>query len=179
MSLINESDFQKIESFAETVSKPGGDQVEQNTKESQNSKADWRFLWDRYSPENKYYTEYLSRLRKIKDADEILFDSGNAIEDKRVNIRRKCMALIELKRCNLSSVGEKKVGGLLKSISVKTQRDGILRAKREFESCKLECGNVKDLFSYLNMKLFYSFGSDKMIKNYYCFLKKMNFNLLC
>merc|ERR1712071_199289 len=156
MSLINESDFQKIESFAETVSKPGGEQIEQNTKESQNSNYDWRFLWDRYSPENKYYIEYLSRLRKIKDADEILFDSGNAIEDKRVNIRRKCMALMELKRCNLSAVGEKKIDGLLKSISVKTQRDGILRAKRELESCKSECESVKDLFSYLNMKLFYN-----------------------
>ena len=158
MSLILESDFKKIESFAETVSKPGGDQVEKNTFDLHDKNPDWKFLWDKYSPENKYYNEFLSRLRKIKDADEILFDSGNLIEEKRVNIRRKCLALVELKRCGLTKNGERRVDSLLKGISVKAQREDILKAKRELEGCKEECKSVRDLFGYLNMKLFYMKG---------------------
>ena len=158
MSLIRTEDFQKIENFAETVSKPDGDKIEENTRDIQRDNPDYKFLWDRYSVENKYYNEYLSRLRKIKDADEILFDAGTEIEDKRVNIRRKCLALVEMKRCGLTVAGERKVDAVLKNLQTKADRNQILAMKRELESCREEARSARDIFSLVNMKLFYRTG---------------------
>jgi len=162
MSLIKEEDFIKIEQFATTVSKQGVE-IEEAAADQNRNDPTWRFLWDRYCPEHKYYTEYLSRLKKIDVADEILHEEGSIVEQKRVNIRRKCLALVEMQRCNLPTGTEKRVEQILKNIASKAQRDTVLNAKRELtQSC--EAPTTKDLFSFLIMKLYYFYVSDPRLK---------------
>lgn len=117
-------------------------------------KPEYKFLIDKTSPSHKYYHEYLSRLKKIRDADDMLNSKIDSIEKRRINIRRKCLTKAEIKRCNLTKSEEEKISKIFNSIRDKANQDNIIRAKIDLDNLDFSVNRCRDLFSFCNMKLF-------------------------
>merc|ERR1712157_445049 len=156
--LIPEEDFTRIESFAKlAVHDPS---LESSTKNEEFDNPEFSFLTKETSPAHKYYIEYLSRLKKITEADKILNQQTKNLDEKSVNIRRKCLIKAEIRRIDFSSSAQEKIDQIFTSITSKATKDTIVKARYDLEKLDYSVSRCRDLFSYCNMKLF----SEKLLE---------------
>merc|ERR1712157_27749 len=149
--LIPEEDFTRIESFAKlAVHDPS---LESSTKNEEFDNPEFSFLTKETSPAHKYYIEYLSRLEKITEADKILNQQTKNLDEKSVNIRRKCLIKAEIRRIDFSSSAQEKIDQIFTSITSKATKDTIVKARYDLEKLDYSVSRCRDLFSYCNMKL--------------------------
>jgi len=147
--LIAEESFQLIEEYARLCSR--NPNMEEQTAYVEKNNPKYKFLTDKYSPDHKYYSEYLTRLKKIDALDDEFSEKKKILEDKKIHITRRALVKVAMENCDLTDEAIEVVDKIIEIFN-DSRKNTISDAKRKLKSIRMR--NTNSIFKYINIKLF-------------------------
>ena len=122
--LIAEESFQLIEEYARLCSR--NPNMEEQTAYVEKDNPKYKFLTDKYSPDHKYYSEYLTRLKKIDALDDEFSEKKKILEDKKIHITRRALVKVAMENCDLTDEAIEVVDKIIEIFNDSRKNTGCL-----------------------------------------------------